>query len=179
MSTVSLVETAVRLADPESYCCLPLLMLCHHETDVPGHLSVGPQCRTTEEAQQTPEPRSPVASRALSPSVPRRAKAVARPPEGCRGALCGVEPYRANPSDPGTESIFSFSNIGESTEAAQPGGQMMPSWLSHSTASGKCQFSGVTQSRSLRVLGCPVRESVIFTSPWTVPVPREISELCG
>lgn len=50
---------------------------------------------------------------------------------------------------------------------------MMPSWLSHSTVSGKCQFSGVTQSRSLRVLRCPVRESVIFArSPWTVPVPE-------
>ena len=109
---------------------------------------------------------------------PRGAKAVARPPEGCRGALWGVEPCRAKPSGPGTESTFSFSNISESMEAVQPEGQVTLSWLSHSTASGKCQFSGVIQGRSLRVLGCPVWEFVIFTSPWTVPVPRKISELC-
>ena len=73
-STVSLVETHVRLADPESYFCLSPFVLCHHETDVPGLLSVGSQCQTMEEAQQTPEHRSPVASRALSPSVPRGGK---------------------------------------------------------------------------------------------------------
>ena len=73
-STVSLVETHVRLADPESYFCLSPFVLCHHETDVPGHQSVGSQCQTMEEAQQTPEHRSPVASRALSPSVPTGCK---------------------------------------------------------------------------------------------------------
>ena len=69
--TISLVGTPVWLADPESYCRLPPLVLCHHETDVPGHLSVGSQFRTAEEAQWTPDHRSPDAFRALSPSVPR------------------------------------------------------------------------------------------------------------
>lgn len=140
---------------------------------------MGSQFRTTDEAQQAPDHRSPDASRALSPSVPRGAEASCQATRGLPRCPLGVEPCRVKPSGPGSESIFSFSNIGESTEAAQPGGQEMPSWLSHSTASGKCQLLGVTRSRSLRGPGCPVRESVIFTSSWTIPAPRDISELRG
>ena len=111
---------------------------------------------------------------------PGRAEASCQATRGLPRCPLGVEPCRVmKHSGPGTESIFSFSNIGESTEAVQPGGQEIPSWLSHSTASGRCQLSGVTQSRSLHGPRCPVRESVIFTSSWTIPAPRDISELHG
>ena len=168
-STVSLVESPMQLADPESYCCLP--PLCSAITKQMSQatwvwdLSAEPRRRPSR-LQNTGHMSLP--ELCLLP-FPGRAKAVARPPEGCWGALWGVEPCRAKPSGPCTESTFSFSNIGESMEAVQPGGQVTLSWLSHSTASGKCQFSGVTQSRSLCVLGCPVQESVIFHKPLDSP----------